>query len=170
MYFGNFSIIGLLLLNFYFTQVQSYADVLLFGNASQDADTGCIDPNCKHRPPERSYISSLFPKRKKVKNTCKHIVATLLTKFKLPDISMLLPQVAFTQNEVEYLLDKHNTNGKSQQIPKEAEKTIINLSFSEQQSIFEANEGYKNVQKWFLDKLTVVLVEAPCPRTSCMYT
>ena len=78
----------------------------------------------------------------------------MLTKFKLPDISMMLPQVAFTQNEVEYLLDKHNTNGKSQQIPKEAEKTIINLSLSEQQSIFEANEGYKNIQKWFLDKLT----------------
>ena len=78
----------------------------------------------------------------------------MLTKFKLPDISMMLPQVAFTQNEVEYLLDKHNTNGKSQHIPKEAEKTIINLSLSEQQSIFEANEGYKNVQKWFLDKLT----------------
>ena len=93
-------------------------------------------------------------KVKKVKNTCKHIVATLLTNFKLPDNSIVLPQVAFTQNEVEYLLDKLNANPKSQQIPKEAEKTTINLSFAEQQSKIETNEGNKNVQKWFLDKLT----------------
>ena len=58
-----------------------------------------------------------FQKENKVKNTCKHIAATVLTKFKLPDNSMLLPQVAFPQNEVEYLLDKLNTNGKSQAIP-----------------------------------------------------
>ena len=78
----------------------------------------------------------------------------MLTKFKLPDNSILLPQVVFTQNEIEYLLDNLNTNGKSQQIPKEAEKAIINLSFAEQQSKIETNEGNKNVQKWFLDKLT----------------
>ena len=66
---------------------------------------------------------------------------------------MLLPEVTFTQNEVDYLLDKLNTNGKSQQIPKEAEKTTTNLSFDEQQSIFEANEVNKNVQKWILEKL-----------------
>ena len=72
-------------------------------------------------------------KGKKVKNTCRHIVATLLTNFKLPDNSILLPQAAFTQNEVEYLSDKLNANAKSQQIPKKAEKTTINLSFAEQQ-------------------------------------
>ena len=66
---------------------------------------------------------------------------------------MLLPEVTFTQSEVDYLLDKLNTNGKSQQIPKETEKTTTNLSFAEQQSIFEANEGNKNVQKWILEKL-----------------
>ena len=77
----------------------------------------------------------------------------MLTKCKLPDDSMLLPEVTFTQNEVDYLLDKLNTNEKSQQIPKEAEKTTGNLSFAEQQSIFEANEGNKNVQKWILEKL-----------------
>ena len=66
---------------------------------------------------------------------------------------MLLPEVTFTQNEVDYLLDKLNTNGKSQQIPKEAEKTTGNLSFAEQQSIFEANEGNKNVQNGFLRNL-----------------
>ena len=86
-----------------------------------------------------------FQKEKRIKSTCKHIVATLLTKFKLLDNGMLLPQVAFTQNEVEYLLDKLHTNGKNQQIPKEAEKTTVNLSFAEQQLIFEANEGNKNV-------------------------
>ena len=53
-------------------------------------------------------------KGKKVKNTCRHIVATLLTNFKWPDNSILLPQVAFTQNEVEYLSDKLNANAKSQ--------------------------------------------------------
>ena len=50
--------IGRLLLNFYFTQVQSYADDLLFDNAGHDTNTepsGYIDPNCKHRPPKRSY-------------------------------------------------------------------------------------------------------------------
>ena len=95
-----------------------------------------------------------FQKGKKVKNTCKHIVPTLLTKFKSPDNSILLPQVVFNQNQVEYLLDKLNNNGTSQQIPKEAEKTLINLSFAEQQSIFEANGGNTNAQKRFFDKLT----------------
>ena len=66
---------------------------------------------------------------------------------------MLLPEVTFTQSEVDYLLDKLNTNGKSQQIPKETEKTTTNLSFAEQQSIFEANEGNKNVQNGFLRNL-----------------
>ena len=93
-------------------------------------------------------------KEKKDKNTCKHIVATLLINFKLPDNSILLPQVSFTQKEVEYLLDKFNVIAKSQQIPKEAEKITINLSFAEQQSKIETNEGNKNVHKWFLDKLT----------------
>ena len=117
-----------------------------------------------------------FKKEKKGKNTCKHIVATLINKLNLPDNSILLPQVAFTQNEVEYLLDQLNTNGKSLEVPKEAEKTTTNLSFAEQQSIFEANEGNKSVQKWFLTNLLkekirkVVLVEVPCPRKSYMYT
>ena len=97
---------------------------------------------------------SYLQKEKKVKNTCEHIAATLLTNFKLPDNSILLSQVAFTQNEVEYFLDKLNANAKSQQIPKEAEKTTINLSFAEQQLKIETNEGNKNVQKWFLEKLT----------------
>lgn len=61
---------------------------------------------------------------------------------------MLLPQDISTQSETEYLLGKLSTNGKSQQIFKKAEKTTINLSFAEQQSIPKTNE------KWFLGKLT----------------
>ena len=79
---------------------------------------------------------------------------------------MLLPQDISTQSETEYLLGKLSTNGKSQQILKKAEKTTINLSFAEQQSIPKTNE------KWFLGKLTerkdskccVSIMERPCPK------
>ena len=119
---------------------------------------------------------SLFPKRKRVKNTCKHFVATLITKFKLPDDSMVLPQVAFTQNEVEYLLDKLNTNGKSQQIPKEAEKTTIIFRLLNSNQFLRQMKVIKTFKNGFLTNLlkknmwNVVDVEVPCPRTSYMYT
>ena len=81
--------------------------------------------------------------------------ANILLQLRLPN-SMLLPQVAFAQKEVGYLLDKLNGNGKSQQMPKEADKATIYILFAEQQSIFEASEG-------------VLPVVVPCPRTNCIY-
>ena len=67
---------------------------------------------------------------------------------------MVLPQVAFTQNEVEYLLDKLNTNGKSQQIPKEAEKTTIIFRLLNSNQFLRQMKVIKTFKNGFFDKLT----------------
>ena len=118
-----------------------------------------------------------FQKEKKFKSLCKHIVATLLKKFKLSDNSMLLPQLAFTQNEVEYLLDKHNTSvKKASKFSKKQKKTpsvscLLNKNqFLRQMKVIKTfkNDYLTNLLK---EKMrNVALVEVPYSRTRFMYT
>ena len=93
----------------------------------------------------------LYKSGKGQKVTCKHIVYTLLNYFNVPSNSSILAQVAFTCNEIEYILSGSINNIDTNS----STMNELSLSEAEIKSIFKVNPKNNQTQLWFVDKIDV---------------
>ena len=95
---------------------------------------------------------------RKTRQTCIHLVWVLQNEFNLAQTSSLLPQIYFTQKEIEYLLSKVNLESDDTPCTKLLKSPKTPTTFyteADLKSLCEAHPLNSRPQKWYVDKLAV---------------